>query len=562
MAFDPNPAMVIPFIVLLLCIAIAPFVAPAFWSKHYHHLAFVLGLIVIIYYLAEHSGARLLSTMADYLGFINLIGSLYIIAGGIHIDIVRRGSPFVNTCVLAFGALVSNLIGTTGASMLLVRPFFRINKGITKEHHVVFFIFIVSNVGGLLTPLGDPPLFLGYLKGVPFFWLIQRWQIICAWIVGLAYLLGAFYLFERRFHNMPAVLPSLKMSVITTATRSPEPTGLDSDETALIDEEESKINENGTDVTDGYSPLQTSNSTAIMKSEDNSSFIGEDEDPESLANVEDHSQSKFHFLPHHEDIVHARVTAASWDYRGLCSIEGVGVLMGGLNFAWLAVIVFLVLIQEASFIQAMNTSQWAQNMGSSLGWESAEAADFVFTIVVAILMAITAFGSYRFAHPITLELNEFSFDPLKEVAFLFFGIFATMIPALDLLQNHAGSIGFQTPLQFYWGSGALSSVLDNAPTYINFLTAAMGTKKLSADSPADVLAVTTDPSLIPFLVAVSIGSVFFGANTYIGNGPNMMVKSIAEASKAPCPSFFAYIYRYSLPIFIPMLTVVGFAFVH
>jgi Na+/H+ antiporter NhaD/arsenite permease-like protein len=168
--------------------------------------------------------------------------------------------------------------------------------------------------------------------------------------------------------------------------------------------------------------------------------------------------------------------------------------------------------------------------------------------------------AYKYATKEALHENEFTFAPIKEVGFLFVGIFATMVPALDLLEKHAGDLGIKTATQFYWGAGALSSVLDNAPTYLNFLTAAFGLKGLSLENPADVTAFLADPVLCKYLVAVSLGAVFFGANTYIGNGPNFMVKSIAESAGVKCPSFFGYVLKYSLPILIPIFALVAWLF--
>jgi Na+/H+ antiporter NhaD/arsenite permease-like protein len=168
--------------------------------------------------------------------------------------------------------------------------------------------------------------------------------------------------------------------------------------------------------------------------------------------------------------------------------------------------------------------------------------------------------SYKFANRDALGENEFSFGPVKEVGFLFVGIFATMVPALDLLEKHAAGLGITTVRQFYWGSGALSSVLDNAPTYLNFLTAAFGLQHRSLEVPADVTHFLSHPALSQYIVAVSLGSVFFGANTYIGNGPNFMVKSIAESAGVKCPSFFGYVVKYSLPILLPIFAVVAWLF--
>jgi len=174
-AVEPHVWMVAPFVLLLLAIALMPFIHKHHWENHYPKVAIGLGLITAIYYIAFlHSAPRMLLSLVEYVGFIALIGSLYVIAGGIHINMTRRSTPAVNTGLLALGAILANLIGTTGASMLLIRPFLKINKHRVAPYHVVFFIFLVSNIGGALTPIGDPPLFLGYLKGVPFFWLIQQ----------------------------------------------------------------------------------------------------------------------------------------------------------------------------------------------------------------------------------------------------------------------------------------------------------------------------------------------------------------------------------------------------
>src|ERR1035441_139391 len=171
-SMEPHVAMVAPFVLLLLAIALLPFVLKHHWENHYPQVAIGLGLITVVYYVVVlHNAPRMLLSLVEYAGFMALIGSLYVIAGGIHINMTGRSTPAVNTGLLALGAILANLIGTTGASMLLIRPFLQINKQRVAPYHVVFFIFLVSNIGGALTPIGDPPLFLGYLKGVPFFWL-------------------------------------------------------------------------------------------------------------------------------------------------------------------------------------------------------------------------------------------------------------------------------------------------------------------------------------------------------------------------------------------------------
>ena len=446
---EPHVLMVAPFVILLLAIALMPFIHKHHWENHYPKVSITLGLITSVYYIvALHNVPRMLTTLVEYAGFIALIGSLFVIAGGIHINMTGRSTPAVNTGMLALGAILANLIGTTGASMLLIRPFLRINKYRVAPYHVVFFIFIVSNIGGALTPIGDPPLFLGYLKGVPFFWLLQVPQVIGAWLLCVGALLALFF-----------VVDSL-----------------------------------------------------------------------------DFRQHK------------AAVNKTAED-----RIE----MEGSHNFIWLFVIIALVLVQKAEWLKQLE--HWAvfDAMGEALGWGAAKAADSLVTLIIAALMAGTACIAYKGANKDALRENEFSFGPLREVGFLFIGIFLTMVPALDLLEKHAGDLGITTVRQFFWGSGCLSSVLDNAPTYLNFLTAAFGLQHLSLENPAHVGAFLTNPALGKYIIAISLGSVFFGANTYIGNGPNFMVKSIAESAGVKCPSFFGYVVKYSLPVLIPLFALVS-----
>src|ERR1043166_1498966 len=196
---EPHPAMVAPFVILLLAIALMPFIHKHHWENHYPKVSIALGLITVMYYIVGlQNGPRMLTSMIEYVGFMALIGSLFVIAGGIHINMTGRSAPTVNTGMLALGAILANLIGTTGASMLLIRPFLRINKYRVAPYHVVFFIFIVSNIGGALTPIGDPPLFLGYLKGVPFFWLLTHVEILLSWLLCIGALLLLFFIMDSR----------------------------------------------------------------------------------------------------------------------------------------------------------------------------------------------------------------------------------------------------------------------------------------------------------------------------------------------------------------------------
>jgi Na+/H+ antiporter NhaD/arsenite permease-like protein len=407
--------MVTPFGLLLAAIAIVPFIDRAWWDKYYPHVSIGLGFVVFAYYSLVLDVRRMLDTSVDYISFIMLIGSLFVASSGIFLHTERHATPWLNTFILAAGAVVSNLLGTTGASMLMIRPFLRMNKQRIRSFHVVFFIFAVSNIGGALTPIGDPPLFLGYLNGVPFHWtIVHVWPI---WLLALSLVLGIFL-----------VIDTLSYRKYLAA---------------------------------GHRPVKG-----------------------------------------------ARVQ-----------------VMGSQNFVFL----FIIL-----------------------------AAVFAPTPVREVIMFCAAVAAHRFADTEALRRNEFSFAPIKEVAILFAGIFATMVPALDWLALNADSLGIRAPGGFYWASGILSSVLDNAPTYLNFLSAAMGLHGLMLNNPDHVRMLVAQHG--QFLLAISVGSVFFGANTYIGNGPNFMVKSIAEHAGVDCPTFFGYIFKYSLPVLIPVFTLVWLLF--
>ncbi len=424
----PPIYMVIPFMLLLLMIATGPLFYKHIWERHYPKISILLGVIVAVYYLVYlkdyHS---LMHTLAEYISFIALLASLFVASGGIHIKVDRKSTPFANVIFLLFGAIISNIIGTTGASMLLIRPFIRMNKNRIKPYHIIFFIFIVSNVGGALTPIGDPPLFLGYISGVPFFWVIDNvWYI---WLPALFMILLAFYIFD-------------------------------------------KMNKDGKD--------------------DNSEYSGRIE------------------------------------FKGIRNL------------------IFLVVIILAVFVDPM-VFPWVPSLGP-----------LPFGIREIIMFAVV-YLSYRYADPVALKDNEFDFEPIKEVAYLFIGIFITMVPALELIAHEAKALGNElTAGVFYWATGSLSSVLDNTPTYINFLSAAMGKYGLDVAVNEQVRHfVSVD---IIYLRAISVSAVFFGAITYIGNGPNFMVKSISERAGIEMPSFFTYMIKYSLIILIPIYTVIWLLF--
>jgi Na+/H+ antiporter NhaD/arsenite permease-like protein len=423
--------LIAPFALLLLLIATMPLTPPRvkhLWEHYYPHISVALGAAVAAYYVARIAGGGtvLTHTLHEYVSFIVLIGSLFVIAGGIHIKMRGEATPLQNVVFLAVGAVAANFIGTTGASMVLIRPWIRMNKIRISQFHVVFFIFIVSNVGGALTPIGDPPLFLGYLRGVPFFWLIEH--VMEEWLFTLGCVLVAFYVYDRRsFKHMPRKLQ-----------------------------------------------------------------------------------------------VEAAHDVETWRFNGM------------VNVLFMLVVIGAVFLPDTFFLRE------------------------------AVMFA-AALSSYFLTPKQVHEENAFTFAPIKEVAFLFVGIFATMMPALGYLEHHGVEFGFTRPLQYYFASGLLSAVLDNAPTYVNFLQLAQTTAM--AENPAAFAGLTaieaTRALLLQkplFVVAVSLGSVFFGAMTYIGNGPNFMVKSIAHDAGVHCPTFFGYIFRFSLPILLPILALGGWLF--
>jgi len=424
MGAAPPLWLLAPFAILILGIATGPLLAGPFWHRRYPAISVTLAAVVIAYYLLiRQNNAPLLAALEEYISFIALIGSLFVVSGGIRIGVAGESTPFRNVVFLLVGGLLANLLGTTGAAMLLIRPWIRMNRYRITGYHIVFFIFVVANIGGCLTPIGDPPLFLGYLRGVPFFWTLQHLWL--EWLVVIGLVLTVFYFFDR-----------------TNFARAPKP----------IQEKET-----------GHESFQ---------------------------------------------------------------------IEGWKNALFLAAILFAVLIR-----------------GGGAPWFISDS-----------IMLASAWTSYHFTSPSIRQKNEFTFEPLQEVAWLFFGIFATLIPVIHLLTTSAHDLGHPSNLQYYWMTGSLSAFLDNAPTYLTFLTLALNLHEpvLHLFDQADVASFALQDSAS--LVAISLGAVFFGAATYIGNGPNLMIKSIAESSKIRMPSFFGYILRFTLPILIPILAFVGWAF--
>lgn len=435
--------MAIPFVLLLVLIAVAPLSGKKLkhiWERRYPLIAIGLGLLTTLYYvlLVPAGYVDVWHSVKEYISFIALVGSLYVISGGISINLDGEATPKANVIFLLIGAALANLIGTTGASMVLIRPWMKMNNYRLTAFHIVFFIFIISNVGGALTPIGDPPLYIGYLRGVSFFWVFEHASLPWLFVVGL--LLIVFYLFDSR---------SFKRS-------------------GARGEKAEKAHDEGTTLT----------------------------------------------------------------IRGLK------------NLGYLLVIVCAVFLP---------------------GQVSPEVREVLETYFIReIVMIGAAVASYFQTHEQIHKDNNFTFEPIREVGFLFVGIFLTMVPALAYLTSHGPQIGtaLTRPAHYFFASGMLSGFLDNTPTYANFfdlirsLVPAIDPATEQAIPFADQVAWMTNSANHDFnllVVAISLGSVFFGALTYIGNGPNFMVKSIAEAAKVRMPTFFGYILRYSLPILIPAL---------
>lgn len=435
-----SPIWALPFVGMLLSIAIFPLAAPAFWHHHFGKVAAFWALCFLVPLsltqgLGISAGAVLHTLLAEYLPFTILLVALFTASGGIYVRGNLHGSPALNTGLMGIGALLASVMGTTGASMLLIRPLIRANDNRRHVVHViVFFIFIVSNAGGSLTPLGDPPLFLGFLQGVDFFWTVRHLGPETLFVVGL--LLAVFYAIDSYWYRK-----------------------------------------------EGVTRIDPTPDTPSMGLE-----------------------GAINLLP-------------------LAGVVGL-VLLSGL---WKPGIVFDV-------------------FGTPVGLQSL-VRDIGLIGMTLLSLAITPKG--------VREKNQFSWEPMLEVAKLFIGIFLTMVPVLLMLQ--AGSQGpfaalvrlvshedgSPVPLAYFWLTGWLSAFLDNAPTYLVFFQLAGGDAQQLMTTAASTLA------------AVSAGSVFMGAMSYIGNAPNFMVKAIAENRGIKMPSFFGYM-AWSFGILLPILAAMAF----
>jgi Na+/H+ antiporter NhaD/arsenite permease-like protein len=470
----------IPFVLLLASIALMPFVHKHRWERHYPKVAIALAALVAAYYfLLRREPGPWLAEMREYVSFIILLAALFVVSGGIAIRVNRRATPLANAVLLLLGAGLANVFGTTGAAMLLIRPYLRMNRAHLRKYHVVFFIFVVANVGGSLTPIGDPPLFLGYLKGVPFWGVTEHMRL--PWLVATGAILAVFLVIDTIDHR-----------------RAPR----------------------------------------------------------------------------------------AHDRDGGPQVHVLGVH----NFLFIGAVVWAV-FRPGVFDAAAELSN-----GASVG----AVADLIFSRELMMLAA--AIASRAVTARAIYHANEFTYGPIREVAILFVGIFSTMVPALQWLEHNAGKLAVRTPGQYYFSTGVLSSVLDNAPTYLTFLKTRLGTLDpaqidelqraveankghdlSSFDYPAlhgdrtraaaaaivryhedelrhgtvsreqvEVALLIGSPDWAIYVLAISAGSVFWGACTYIGNGPNFMVKSIADSHGAITPGFVEYIWKYTLPILIPV----------
>jgi Na+/H+ antiporter NhaD/arsenite permease-like protein len=430
----------LPFAGMLLSIALCPLLTPNFWHHHFGKVAAAWSLAFLLPFAAHFgvgsAGASLLHALVEeYIPFIILLTALYVVAGGIFIRGNLHGSPGLNAALLAIGSVLASLMGTTGASILMLRPLLRANDNrVHRAHVVVFFIFIVSNAGGVLTPLGDPPLFLGFLRGVDFFWTVRHLLPPALFLNGS--LLAIFWVIDRWYYRKEGVLAS-----------DPTP------------------------------------------------------DTHSLG------------------------------------------FDGARNFAPLAAIIALVLL----------SGLWKPGVVFHLAGVELGLPGLVRD---AGLVAVTLLSLKITPRQVHAD-NQFSWGPMQEVAKLFAGIFLTIIPVIIMLRAgtqgpFAAMVSMVTradgqpdPSMYFWASGILSSFLDNAPTYLVFFNTAGGDPQVLMGSAAATLA------------AISAGSVFMGANSYIGNAPNMMVKAIAQERGVAMPGFFGYM-AWSCAILLPLFVIMTF----
>jgi len=438
----------IPFVGILLSIALFPLFAPRWWHHNFPKVSAFWAIITAVPFILvyKHAGIHeiLHVYIGDYFPFIVLLWGLYTVAGGIYLRGTLLGTPPVNTGMIAIGTGLASWMGTTGAAMLMIRPFLRANRYRKyRTFMVVFFIFLVANIGGALTPVGDPPLFLGFLHGVPFFW---TFKILPHMLFAVGIILTIYFLMDLYYYKKEK-----KEGMLEIPSGEHEPLGLD-----------------------GW-----------------------------------------------------------YNFILLAALVGSVIMSGTVKWGEISILGVHRTVQE-----------WVR--------------DFII-IVLGIISWIVTPKKVR-------EDNEFTWFPIKEVAYLFAGIFMTMTPCLLILK--AGEHGaaaplikaIKTPAHYFWVTGTLSSFLDNAPTYLTFFSSALGKFYAGLPEPQAVPGLLTENAI--YLKAISAGAVFFGANTYIGNAPNFMVRSISEEAGTPMPSFFGYMLKYSCTILIPVFILVTLIFFH
>lgn len=482
-----------PFVGILLSIALFPLFAPHFWHHHFKKISIGWGALFAVPFLLvyrEHAWHEIVHIFAlDYVPFLILLWSLFTVSGGILLRGSLAGTPLVNGVLILIGTALASFIGTTGASMLLIRPLLRANERRRhKAHTVVFFIFLVSNIGGALTPLGDPPLFLGFLHGVPFFWTMTH--LFLPMIVATGVVLATYVALDAFFYareSLEAKAPALQ-----------EPLRLDGARNflflggILV----------GVLLSGYWKPTHISHSPWI---EDGKLLLLSD------ASVD------------HAEPVRFETHAAP----------------------------------EAHSAEPLHAEAHESHEHGGVGVPVENLARDGILIAMGLLSLLATPRTIRSA-------NGFSWFPIVEVAWLFAGIFMTIIPALAILKaGESGQLAglvraVQDPWHYFWATGILSSFLDNAPTYLTFFNTALGRFAPGLAEPDAVRLLIEKHG--EYLAAISAGAVFMGANTYIGNAPNFMVRSIAEESGVRMPDFFSYLLKYSLPVLGATFALITFLF--
>lgn len=425
----------IPFTILLISVAVGPAVLKERWNKVFIPLIVVLSSFELFMYgFVFKDFSTMVQALYEYVQFIILIATLYFVTAGIEIKINIRGNALINTIILFIGGICANIFGTTGSAMLFINPFLKINKGRLSQYHIAFFIFIVCNIGGSLLPIGDPPLYIGFIKGIPFKWTLIHNFI--PWFITTSILLTIFFILDSK------------------------------------NKEESQM------------MIETQEKKVVIK--------------------------------------------------------------GYLNLILLFLVIGSLFINK-NFFPTLPSFYLS-------GHEICLIRELILTLILLCACKIN--------NKETLKGNNFSREPIQELAILFLGIFITMAPVICIIEEYVKTINqsYITPSLLFWVTGLFSSLLDNAPTYLNMLTASMTANNFNINELSHVIEYAKTSTCIPALSAISIAAIFFGSLTYISNGPNFMIKKIAEKNDVKMPSFFAFVLKYSLPILIGPFILIWFFF--